>query len=206
MADLQRKLSIEDAMSAITEVVSTAEDLFNARYNRLPSLDQRDDLIGLSDFLDAYSFGESTWHSEGYGIKDTDVTYVLLRRFLERKGFFDGLGVEQSKIFDGFMGRLAFNPPKREYQFRLNAIDYVKERIEFPEDFRVFTQNIAKIDKTVRSLPDGQVMMRIGPLCHVTASLCTLMHNKSVSFDTFAERWKEIIASLEQRDGYGAYS
>ena len=210
MADLRRKLTIEEALDAITDVVSTAEDSFNARYGRLPSLDQRDDLIGLSEFLDAHSFMSSTEYKNerGFtseGIQDVDVAYVLLRRYLEREGFFNDLEVDQNTVFDAFMGRLTYNPAEREYQFRLEALNEARDRIDFPSDFPAFKQKLQEVDDVARKLgyegEENKARTRIGmQLCHVISSLYDLA--KEESFETFAQYFESVLAPKNYID-YG---
>lgn len=106
------------------------------------------------------------------GIKDLDVTYVLLRRFLGREGFFDRLEIDQSHIFDGLMGRLQYNAPPREYQFRLDRLNNFREKIGFPRDFHLFKEKLLEIDRSVRKFVDED----------------------KVNFDTFAKEWKRILA------------
>jgi len=207
VADLRRKLTIEEALDAITDVVSTAEDSFNARYGRRPSLDQRDDLIDLADFLDAYGFMTSTEYKAednltDQGIMDVDIAYVLLRKYLEREGFFNDLGINQSKVFDGFMGRLSYNPDPREYQFRLDALNEVRERISFPSDFPSFKQKLLDIDGVARKLGDegeeNKARTHIGmQLCHVISSLYCLA--KGNDFDTFTHYFESVLASKDAR-------
>ena len=151
-------------------------------------------------------------NEKGYtseGIMDVDVGYVLLRRYLEREGFFKDLEIDQSRFFDGFMGRLSYNPNQREYQFRLDALNEVREKVDFPKDFPAFRQKLLDVDGVARKLrhegEENKARTHIGmQLCHVISSLDCLA--KEENFETFAQYFEGILAPKKYATGGDQYT
>ena len=112
---MDRKIiTIEEAFDTINGVVDRAENDFHRDYSRFPSLLVEEDYVLLGNHLNILKEAEDRNHI----ISGSDIAFNMMRRYLDRKGFFDFAGTEKAKVMNGMLGRLQYNPSSREYQFR----------------------------------------------------------------------------------------
>ncbi len=113
-------ITLEEAFDLINNISTRAEGNFHAQHARFPSYTVEGDYVLLGDHLNITQEAEDQKHS----ISGEDIAHNLVRRYLTRQGFFDFAGDFKETIADGLLGRAQYNPPSREYGFR---IDKVKE-------------------------------------------------------------------------------
>ena len=116
------------------------------------------DYVLLADHLDIISEEEKYTYSmvnlddekisKNYAIQGHDISYVLLRRFLERENFFSSLGKFSNIAFDGLMGKLDYHPTFREYKFRIQNLKKLqKNKIPFPNNWGQFMETVGRVRK-----------------------------------------------------------
>ncbi|MBI4225235.1 MAG: hypothetical protein HY617_02805 [Candidatus Sungbacteria bacterium] len=204
------------AYSFIQTVVGVAETSFIISYKKPPSLFDENDYLLLADLLDVravgkqydYVTGEEQYPVRRDGIENYDIAYVLLRRFLQREGFFHGYDKRANKlVFDGLMGRLCYNVPMSEYEFRIAALIRLQElQTPFPPDFTSFLGAIKGVGKACRLLNLPATAENIEKFSHIadwmsnpTVNYYELvrsmrqMHPEELSFATFAIEWQSYI-------------
>ncbi len=137
-------ITIEEAFDTINRIVDRAENDFHKAYSRFPSLLIEEDYVLLGDYLNISKEEEQREHS----ISGQDIAFNMIRRYLEREGFFDFAGAEKAKVMNGLLGRLQYNPSSREYQFRVSNLQGVLQKnIEFPPHSEDLFETIKQIGK-----------------------------------------------------------
>lgn len=146
------KLTVEEAVSRIDVILDRSEGEFSSEYGRFPNLLEEGDYVLLSKYLDCMDEAKKTSYTFKRGdktyttcqIQPSDVGFRLMRRFFQRKGYFGG--AEQENQFNAFLGRVEYNPPKREQEFRVSTIqDLMKRGIPFPTDYEEFLKSLGTI-------------------------------------------------------------
>jgi len=137
-------ITIEEAFDQITGIVNKAENDFLNVNSRFPDLLSEEDYILLGDHLDVIKEVEIRNHS----IIGQDIAFNLIKNYLDRKGFFDFAGENKSKVINGMLGRLQYNPSFREYEFRIdNLNDLIKNKVEFPHNIEELSKVFKDISK-----------------------------------------------------------
>lgn len=216
MTTIRREpLTPKFAYSFIQTVVAAAETQFIISYKRPLSLVKENDYLLLADLLDARAVGKQyDYITEGEypvrrdGIENYDITHVLLRNFLQREGFFKGYGRRANKfLFDGFVGRLCYNVPVSEYEFRIAALTKLQElQTPFPGDFARFVEAIQQVSEACRLLNLSATGENIEKCSHIaewmsnpTVNYYQLIlymrrsHPSGLSFEAFAHKWQSCI-------------
>lgn len=147
MPSRKGSFTVQQAYLFIQKTVAIAETRFVLVHQRLPSLVDEHDYVFLADFLNIPEVDSQnrylrklSFSGDSYrrpAIPGHDITYVLLRRFLQRQGFFAGYKTNINKmLFDGLMGRLDYNVPSSEHVYRLEKLAKLRAmNIPFPPDF-----------------------------------------------------------------------
>jgi hypothetical protein len=149
---MKGKITIEEAVSKIDRILDKSEREFYDKTGRYPNLLEERDYVLLAESLDCWGEASQTNYFEEMDgekyeerqIVAEDVAYRLMKRFFQREDFFKG--EEQDNLFNGFFGRVFYNPPMREKEFRISAIeDLIKKSVPFPVDYENFLDTLGKI-------------------------------------------------------------
>lgn len=208
------------AYSFIQTVVAAAETQFVISHRKPPSLVEENDYLLLADLLDVRTVGKKYDYVTGEkylvrhdGIENYDITYVLLRNFLQREKFFKGYGKRTNKLlFDGLMGRLCYNVPVSEYEFRIAALAKLQEsQTPFPGDFARFMEAIKQAGEACRLLHLPVTDENIEKCSHIaewmgnpTVNYYELIkymrkdHPLGLSFEVFAHYWQSCLSRTKK--------
>ncbi len=154
----QKRYSVERATEIIDNILDETEDIFRSEYGTHPSLHSEEDYVRLGKILNIASVSDKFKHIDDrekdnssksyitYSLAGSDIAYRLMRRFLERQGLFDSLGENKEIAFDGIMGRLEYNPPRREFEFRIKSLQkLLNDGVEIPDDWDSFINDVGMI-------------------------------------------------------------
>lgn len=131
-------IKIEDALEIIDSALVDAESKFYAENGRYPDLHQERDYFLLAKHLNIDPSAD--------GALPIDSSYRLIRRFMERQDLFRDFGSDRELAFDAFMGRVEYNPPRREIEFRLSKLDDLQKLgYVFPSDWENFKDTVGGI-------------------------------------------------------------
>ena len=132
----QQLLSIEEAYRRCLTYVVRVEETFRQTHDgRMPHLTHQEDfdtiVLAASPWAESMSLG-SARSAIGQQITHYDFALALFRSFVERTVPVPAdFQRYQSELWDGVLGRLFYNPPAREYAFRIERLQGIPERVDF---------------------------------------------------------------------------
>lgn len=121
---IPQRITLEEALDRVLVIAGAIEREFRGVHSREIDFLRADD-TGLGDFqlLRAFFSSQKLCQSDPC-LARYDVGHRLVRNFLERGDYWaDFTPAERHKTFDAVLGRIHYNPPQREYEFRLQLID-----------------------------------------------------------------------------------
>ena len=138
-----KPITIEKAAKTIDEIVNKAENDFYRANSRYPSLVNEDDYVLLGQHINV-----DEEHKKNDGVYPGDIGLKFIRNYFQRQGFVDFAGKDGEKVLDGILGRVNYNPPPREFQRRIKALNQlIKKGVSFPPDYHAMVETMQNISK-----------------------------------------------------------
>jgi hypothetical protein len=124
-------MTVEEAESAGRVIASATIRLFLSEHGRFPALAEAHDWREIGKILDFDT--EARTHP---GLSGYDITYAVLRQWLQGAQL-RGTPARDDRLWslllDAIMGRVYYNPPSREIEFRMAALKELQKEWPLPE-------------------------------------------------------------------------
>jgi len=138
-----KPITIEKAVKTIDEIVNKAENDFYKANSRYPSLVNEDDYVLLGQYI---NIGEEC-KKRNEAVSVEDISLKFIKNYFQRQGFLDFAGEDSVKIIDGIFGRVDYNAPPREFQHRLDSLNYLIDKgVSFPPDYHSMVESMRAIN------------------------------------------------------------
>lgn len=136
----KRRYTVERAVKVIDEVLDRAETEYKSTYGHDPCLFQDDDffkfakILKIREIVERHRVLKPEWNDTKIDplIDYQDIAHRVMHRQIGREPYLQNSPETRQNALDAMLGRLEYNPPSREYELRIGALQSLeKEWVDF---------------------------------------------------------------------------